>query len=171
MAISKQKKQEVVQQTKKMLQDSSIVIFTDVATMDVVTLTQLRHNIRAVGGKYSVVKKNLLALALDIKDVDPKAMQGEIAIATGGEDATGLAKTIYLFHKEHEKPAILSGAMDGEVLDLQHIQHLATLPSREELLARIVGSINAPVSNFVGVCRATVSSVVYALSAIQEQKQ
>lgn len=173
MAITKEKKQDVVKQTKALIQSSSLIVFTDVAGMDVVLLTQLRNDIRSAGGKYRVVKKNLLARALSdekVEGVDPREMQGEIAVGFGGEDAIALVKAIYSFQKQNEKPVFVGGVMEGEVLSVEQMKHLATLPSREELLARVVGSMNAPVSNFVGVCRASVSSVVYALSAIQKQK-
>ena len=173
MAITKEKKQDIVKQTKAFIQTSSLIVFTDIAGMDVVLLTQLRNDIRSAGGKYTVVKKNLLARALSdekVEGIDPKQFQGEIAVGFGGQDSIALVKAIYSFQKQNEKPLFVGGVMDGEVLSVEQIQHLATLPSREELLARAVGSMNAPVSNFVGVLHASISAVVYALSAIQKQK-
>lgn len=174
MAITKEKKKEVVQQTQDMLKQSSIVVFTDISGMDVPSLTQLRRSIRDAGGKYTIIKKTLLAIALQaekMEKIDAKEMQGEIAVAFGLDgDITSVAKAIYTHNKENEKPIIINGIMDGDVLEIAQVNHLATLPSKEELLARTVGSINAPISGFVNVCNGAVANIVYVLSAIGKQK-
>ena len=103
--------------------------------------------------------------------VDAKQMEGEVAVAFSEGESTVLAKTIHTFAKEQEKPGIISAIMDGEALAKDEVIVLATLPSRDELLAKLVGSINAPVSGFVQVLNGNISGFVRALNAIADSKK
>jgi len=137
------------------------------------SILRLRNEVRESGGRYVVVKKTLLKRVLDEKKIDginPLDMEGQIAVAFGMSDAVATAKVVNTIRKELEKPAIIAGLMDGKVLKMEEVIQLASLPSREELLAKLVGSINAPVSGFVNVLGGTLRSLVYALNAVKEQK-
>lgn len=174
MAISKAKKQEVVSELKKAFGDANIAIFTDFRGMDVATITHLRSRIREAGGRYIVAKKNLMHIALKekkIEGIDPRTLEGEIAIALSEGDSASLAKTIHSFAKDEQKPVMLSAIMDSQILSRTEVEHLATLPSKDELHARVVGSINAPATGLAQVLNGTMQQLVYALSAIAEQKK
>lgn len=173
MAISKGKKEEVLAELKDALKSAQVVVFTDFTGMDVPTLLELRRRVRETGGSYKVAKKSLLALALKeqgIEGVDPRTFEGEIAVAFGMKDPAATSKAVYQLQKEVEKPGIVAGIMGAQILSMQEVIQLATLPSREELLARLVGSINAPVSGLVQVMSGNARGLVYALKAIAEQK-
>lgn len=173
MAITRQKKEEVVKEIGKELDAARVVIFTDFKGMNMSSISRLRNEVRESGGRYVVVKKSLLKLVLDekkIEGLDPLAMDGQIAVAFGMDDAVATAKVVDTIRKELEKPAIIAGIMDEKILSSEEVIQLASLPSRDELLARLVGSINAPVSGFVNVLGGTLRSLVYALNAVKEQK-
>ncbi|MYE38306.1 MAG: 50S ribosomal protein L10 [Candidatus Spechtbacteria bacterium SB0662_bin_43] len=174
MAISKTKKQEVVSELKKAFGDANIVIFTDFSGMDVASITHLRSRIREAGGRYIVAKKNLMYIALqdkNIEGIDPRTLEGEIAIALSESDSVMLAKTIHSFAKDDKKPVMLSAIMDSQILSRAEVEHLATLPSKDELHARVVGSINAPAFGLARALSDTMRRLVYVLNAIAEQKR
>lgn len=175
MAISKTKKEEIVNDLKELFNNSNIAIFADFSGMDVTTITNLRSQIRDVNGRFVVAKKSLIQLALkDSKadSLDVKAMEGEIAIAFSRDgEATSIAKTVHTFAKEKEQPSIVAAIMDDGVLSRSEVVVLATLPSREELLTRLVGSINAPTTSFVRVLNGNISSFVRVLNGIAESKK
>ena len=81
-----------------------------------------------------------------------------------------LAKALVAFAKANDKLEVQGGVLGERVLSVRDIQELATLPGREVLLAKMLGSMNAPVSNFVGVFAAMLRQLVYVLKAIEEQK-
>lgn len=173
MAISREKKEQVVKELKKDFEDAKVVIFTDYKGMGVNDLTSMRVKIRESGGSYLVAKKTLIRKVLEeegIKGLDPKTMEGQVAIAFGMQDSVATTKVVYEAQKETERPGIIAGFMDGNVLTQEQIVQLAKLPSRDELLAKLVGSINAPVNGFVNVLHGNLRGLVYALNAIKDQK-
>lgn len=173
MAISREKKEQVIKELKSDLQNAQVVIFTDYKGMGVNDLTVMRNKIRESGGTYMVAKKTLIKKAIEeegIEGIDPGEMDGQVAVAFGMEDSVATTKAIYETYKETEKPGILLGYMDGNVLTQDQVIQLAKLPSREELLTQVVGSINAPLSGLVNVLHGNLRGLVYALNAIKEQK-
>jgi len=180
MAISRTKKDEVVKELNEALDSAKIVVFTDFKGMDVNSLTNLRNKVRESGGRYLVAKKTLIKRVLDekkIKDLNPLEMEGQIGIAFGTTDSVSTSKVVYQTQKEGKILRILGGIMDPsnsleqfQILSDNEIIELAQLPTREELLAQVVGSIKAPISGFVNVLRGNLTGLVYALKAIQNNK-
>ncbi|MEX2007917.1 MAG: 50S ribosomal protein L10 [Candidatus Spechtbacterales bacterium] len=173
MAISRAKKEEVIRILEDSLKNAHVVIFTNFQGMDVVGLTNLRANVRQSGGTYLVARKRLIARALEsagITGVNPVGMEGEIALAFGMTDVAATSKAVYQAQKETEQLQIISGIMDGAMLSAAEVVQLATLPSREELLAKVVGTIAAPASSFVRVLNGNMRGLVYALQGIADQK-
>lgn len=173
MAITKQKKEEVVKELSEALSDAKIVIFTDFKGMDVNSLTILRNKVRESGGRYLVAKKTLIKRVLDekkIKDLNPLEMEGQIGIAFGTEDSVATSKAVYQTQKEGKILRILGGIMENSILSDNEIIQLAQLPTRDELLYRVIGSINAPVSGFINVLRGNMTGLLYTLKAIQNNK-
>lgn len=173
MAISRQKKQETIENLNKALKESIVVIFTDFKGMSVNALTELRNNVRETGGKYLVAKKTLIKRALEdnkLEGANPLEMEGQIGIAFAYTDLVATSKVVYESQKTKKAPRILSGFMNGNLLTSDKIIQLAILPSRQELLASFVGSINAPINGFVNVLSGNMRGLVYALQAIKEQK-
>ena len=99
------------------------------------------------------------------------AFAGNVAIGLGYSDHVALPKTVAEFVKKHaEQVKILGGALDHAFVDASAIKHLATLPSREELLAKLVGTIQSPVAGFVNVMAGNLRGLVNVLNAVKEAK-
>jgi len=134
----------------------------------------LRKKLNEQGDEMKVAKKTLINLALKEKKlnvVDVKKLIGEIAVIFGMENEISSAKTVYEFSRENKNLKILGGIFEKNFIDPEKIEELAKLPSREELLSKLVGSISAPISNFVGVLRAIPQNLVFVLSQIQLKVQ
>ena len=119
-----------------------------------------------------VFKNTLISRAIKDKaydGIDP-LLTGSTAILFGYEDQVTPTKVLSEFIKENEKPGIKGGLLDGKVIDTKTITMLAKLPSREVLLGRVVGTMKAPITNFVLDCKGILNKFVYALSAIRDKK-
>ncbi len=136
--------------------------------------TDLRAKARAAKVKIKVSKNTLLRIALTNAGFDPAPLKGllklETLVAVGTEDPVTPAKLLVDFMKANEgKLEIKGGFLDGKVLSADEIRNLATLPGRDELLAKMLGSMMAPVQNLVYALNQTVSKVVYVVDARRRQ--
>jgi large subunit ribosomal protein L10 len=172
MAISRTEKEERIEELVGELQAMSGAVFTDYRGLTVKEMNDFRSRLREAGVSYRVVKYTLLALALEragIK-VSLRPATGPLGLATGSGDITGIAKSVATYAKENEKLEVTGGILDGEWAEAGQIKQLALLPSREELYAKAVGSIAAPLSGLVGVLSAVPRGLVSVLSQYQQQK-
>lgn len=131
----------------EVLNGATTGVLVDYRGLNVEEDTKLRNNLRAAGVKYFVVKNTLLRLAANqtgLEDLD-SILHGPTALAVS-EDAVAPAKVLADFAKENEALEIKSGFMDGKVLSLDEIKTLAKTPSQETLIAKIMGSLNSPIS-------------------------
>ncbi len=173
MAISRKKKEELVESLAEKLGKSKAAVFTDYKGLSVEEINEVRNNLREKGIEFKVVKNTLFGLAIkEAKlDIDAKELENHpVAVAFGYDDEVAPAKVVYNFAKNHESLEIIGGILEGKNIDVPMVNSLAQVPSREELIAKMIGSINAPVSNFVGVMHANLRNVVGVLDAIREQK-
>jgi large subunit ribosomal protein L10 len=170
--LKKEDKKVLVESLHEDLAASNCVFVTHYTGLNVEAMTQLRSNVRQVGGRCRVVKNTLLSIAA--KDTGVSKIEdlfvGPTAIVTTKGDPVAVAKALVEFAKANEKLGIRGGVIKTQVMDKKDVYELATIPSREILLARLLGAINAPVSNFVGVLAAIPRQFMYALKAIEEQK-
>lgn len=175
MPLAKEQKKEVVNQLKESLKEQNVLIFANFLGLDVFSISQLRKELRNVGAKIMVVKKTLAQLAFkDLKiDLPEEAMEGEMALIFGFEEQIPAAKATYKFAKENEalklKVAYLREGDNLAFMNNQELIAFAELPSKEELYSRLVGTIKAPISNFVNVQRQNIKGLFYALGAIVEK--
>jgi len=156
------------------LQRAQAVFLADFRGMDVGKATELRNELRKAAVEYKVVKNTLLDLAS--RDTDKESLQphftGPTAVALSYDDPVAAAKVLSKFAKEQQATFKLkAGVLTGKAITVPDIQALADLPSREVLLAKLLGTIQAPVANFVGVLAAVPGSFVRALDAIKNQKE
>lgn len=106
-----------------------------------------------------------------IENLDPRKFEGRIATIFGYEDEVAPAKILADFQKEHEeKVDFVAGILENKLLNSEEVKALAKLPSKAELYAKIVGSINAPVSSFVNVLAGNIRNLVNVLKAVEEKK-
>lgn len=155
-------KSQVVAEIVEKLQKSSSTIVVDYKGLTVEEVTELRKKMREAGVEYKVYKNTLVTLAakeLGIEGIS-EYLEGPVAIAFGYEDATAPARILNDFAKDHKKLELKAGIVEGELYDTQKVVQLASIPSKEVLIAKLLGSIKAPLSN-----------LAYLLSAIKDKKE
>lgn len=149
------------------------MIMTEYHGLSVAQISDLRNQLRKCGCEYLVVKNTLSKIALKengLSDAD-KYFEGPTAIVVEADDPVSPAKIVSEFAKKNEKFVVKAGLLDGKVIEVEKIKALASLPTKEVLIAKMLGSLNAPASNFVGVLTAVTRNFVCVLSAIKEQKE
>ncbi len=173
MAITREAKEQAVQQLTSDLGRIKLAVLTDYRGLTVSEINELRDALRAEGISYKVTKNTLLRLATKnnptLANLDVTAFNGPMALALGFDDEVAPARVIFQYAKEHNALEIV-GAITGEgqLLSAAEVKALATLPTREQLLAQVVGTIAAPLTSFVGVMAGNVRSIVNVLNAIKE---
>ena len=166
-------KAAVVEEMKEKLQSAQGAVFVGFSGLSVADVTKLRRKFREGGVEYKVVKNTLTRIAADelgFNDLDA-VLEGPTAIAYSAEDTVAPAKILKDFIKETKTEALTvkAGIADGQVIDAA-VEALASLPSREELLAKLVGSMQAPISGLVNVLQGNIRNMVYVLDAVRAKK-
>ncbi|MBW4062091.1 50S ribosomal protein L10 [Candidatus Saccharibacteria bacterium] len=175
MAITRDAKEKVVAKLSTDLGRIKLAVMTDYRGLTVSEVEELRSNLRAEDISYRVTKNTLLRLAVSenevLKGVDVTAFNGPMALAMGFDDEVAPARVIFQYAKTHNALEIV-GAITGEgqLLSAADVKALATLPTREQLLGQVVGTIAAPLTGFVGVLSANVRSIINVLNALSEAK-
>ena len=170
--LNRNSKEEMVAELAGKLASAKSAFLADYRGLNVEQVTKLRTELRNAGAEYRVAKNTLLRLAAKGTGVECLSdyLEGPTAITIATADPVAPAKVLAEFAKTNTKFELKGGALDGKVLSVEDIKALAELPSREVLLAKMLGSLNAPVSNFVGVLAAIPRSLVQVLAAIQDSK-
>ena len=166
-------KKTIVADIKDKMTRAQSVVLIDYRGLTVEEVTDLRNQFRKAGVEYAVLKNTMLTLAardLQIEGLE-EHLKGPTAVAFGYEDPVAPAKIISDFIKEAKKTEIKCGLISGKVVDVEGVKALADLPPKEVLVAKMLGSMNAPISGFVGVLSATLRSLLYTLNAIGEKKE
>ena len=172
MAFIRPEKAAKVAEIKELLTASKCTILVDFCGLTVAQDTAFRRKMREAGVKYGVVKNTMLRIAANeagIEGLEP-VLEKNTAIAVAPEDPVAVAKIICDFAKENKALTIKAGVLDGQVIEAA-IKALAELPPKEVLIAKMLGSMNAPISGFVNVLQGTIRNVVYALEAVRQQKE
>lgn len=166
------KAQLVAELTEKMAAAKAAYL-TDYRGINVDQANTLRGELLKAGVEYRVVKNTLLKLA--IKGTDNECLSdhlsGPTALTLVGDDPVASAKVLSDFAKKVKAFELKGGVLDGKLLSVEDIMALADLPSREVLLAKMLGSMSAPASNLVGVLAAVNRSLVQVLAAVRDQKE
>lgn len=173
MAKTKQQKKEELLYLAKKLTDIKSAVFCDYTGLNVASVEELRKSLRAEKVDYRVAKKTILARALKeakIADIDVKGLVGQLAVAFGSQDEIIAPKLIAKFRKSHEAMKILGGIYENKFITVEEVEKMALIPSKEELLAKLLGSIKAPISGIVGVMSGVMRNFVGAIQAIKESK-
>jgi len=170
--VNRTEKEQIVQELAGRLKETQATFLADYRGINVEQVTNLRRELTQAGVEYRVVKNNLLKLAAQGTPAeDLQAFcAGPTAIALSGDDPVAPAKILSKYAKDIEAFELKAGVLDGKLLSVAEIAALADLPSREEMLAKILSSLNAPASNFVGTMAAIPRSLVQVLNAIGQSK-
>ncbi len=170
--MNREDKQRAVEEMHAAWSDVSAGVVTHYRGLSVTDMSELRGSLRAADISLQVVKNTLarraaagtgFSLAKDL-------FTGPVAIAYGN-DPVGLARVLSDFAKKNEMLKILGGVLDGKRLEKEDVSALASLPSREVLLARMLGSMQSPLSGFLRTLHEVPTSFVRALAAVRDQKQ
>ena len=175
MAITREKKEEVVQKAIESLNNSKMTVLADYSGLSVPEMQELRAKLADNGSDIKVIKNNLFKIALsksdELKEVQLDELAGSTAYVFGFEDEVAPAQAIVEFAKEHEAIE-LKGAFNaaGDVFSADQVKQLASLPSKDQLRGQVVGTIAAPLSGFVNVLSGNLRGLVNILNAVQDQK-
>ena len=165
-----EQKQQVVAQLAERIQGSVAGIIVDYKGITVEDDTKLRKELRENGVKYTVVKNTLIKRAAEkagLNGIDD-VLNGTSAIATSAEDYVAAARILQKFAEQHDNFKVKTGYLDNEVISLDKIQSLAKLPSREVLLANVLGAFQAPIASFARAVQAIVDKSGEAAPAAEE---
>lgn len=153
-------KEAKVAEIKEKLEKATSVVLSQYQGLTVEEDTVLRKNLREAGVEYKVYKNTLVTLAAKELGLEGivEYLEGPVAIAFGYEDVTVAARVLNDFAKDHKKLELKAGIVEGVVYDTDKIKQLATIPSKEVLIAKLLGSIKSPIASFARVINAIAES-------------
>ena len=168
-----EEKQQITKDLHDRFARSAIIVVTDYQGLDVASISDLRRKLRESNIEYQVVKNTLLVRAAEGTEVAliKDHFKGPSAVAISYDDPVAPAKVLSQFAKDNNKLEIKVGMLNGKVLDNQAIKALATLPSREVLLAQFLSALNAVPTSIVRVLAEIPRGLVNVLTAIKDQKE
>ncbi len=175
--MNKAQKSEAVAELKEKFVKANAAFFADYKGLTVEQVTNLRKQLRAQNVNVKVVKNNLARLAVKEANLGSDAeklldtVAGPTMIAFAYGDPVLVAKTIQKFSQDHEVFNVKESLLGSQRVVPAQVEELSKLPAREVLLAKMLGSLNAPVSNFVGVLAAVPRSFVQVLAAVADKKK
>ena len=149
----KAQKAAIVAEISEQIKDADSIVVVDYRGLTVAQDTQLRKSLREAGVVYKVYKNTFITSAIKGTDFEGIAplLEGPTAIAIGKEDATAPARVIAKFAKDAKALEIKGGVVEGSVYDVKGIEKIATIPSRDELISKLLGSLQSPITNFARV--------------------
>ncbi len=171
MAKSKDQKADLLSQYKAVLSDNGGYIAVDYSAIETVKLTDLKLKLKEIDSDLMIVKNNVFKIALSETDqpLEAQDFSGQVAVITYTDDPTAIAKLIKEVQKETEQMNASHGLVDGAYLDSGRAMALAEIPSREVLLAQLLGSMSAPLTGFMSVANGNTRGFVQILKQLSEK--
>lgn len=168
--MDRAQKEAVVAELGQIFADSGVVVVAHYTGLTVAEMQDFRGRMRAAGGSVRVAKNRLAKIALEGLPCENMAplLKGMTVLAYS-EDPVAAAKVVEAFAKDNAKLVILGGAMGETALDADGVKAVASMPSREELIASIVGCIGAPAANIAGAIGAPAANIAGILSTLEER--
>ena len=172
MSLNLEGKKEVVAEVSERLKSAQAVVLAEYRGLPVEDITVLRSQARASGVYLRVLKNTLARRAVQGTPFEKLAdkMSGPLAYGIG-TDPVAVAKVLNDFAKGNEKFVIRAGAMPGQVMSAKEVAALASLPSREELLGKLVATMQAPIAKFVRTLNEVPSKFVRTVAALRDSKE
>ena len=171
--ITKDSKKEIIKDLVDRLSRHKAIVFFDYTGLSVDKFEELRKKLREEGISCNVVKKTLIDLSLEKASLKIpekiKKLPGQIALVLGYEDEIIPAKILYNFAKENSEIKILAGIIQGNYLENEAIIKLAQLPSKEELLVKLIGSISGPIYGLLNALQGNLRKLVFVLNNIKKE--
>lgn len=172
MAKTKQQKEELLSQLEGLIDDAKSAVFVTNNGINAEDTVSMRQKLFKQGSKYIVPKKTILKIALQNKKIDVEGVEftGAINAVFNLEDELEGIKTVYDLAKDSDALEVVAGIFENKLVDKNVVTKLASMPSRDELRAKMVGSLNAPISGFVNSLAGNLRNLVGVLNAIKESK-
>lgn len=173
MPVSKATKSEVLAQLDEKFSKAKAVYFSQNKGLPVKKVSLLRKKLFKEGVEMMVAKKTLIRLSAknhNFPELPDDSMEGAVAAVFSYDDVVAPARLLYEFSKENENLQLLGGVVDGRLVSRAEAKQLATLPSREVLLAKLVGSMKSPISGLHATLSGIMRKFVYGLKAVQDKK-
>lgn len=176
MAISREQKEKFVTTLVEDLSGAGSVVFADFTGINVEDMTELRQHLREQNVTFTIVKNTLLKRVFNTLEIDESEgvfsmMEGPTALAYCADEVLPI-KIIRNFAKNHKGlPQVKGGFVSGETYALAKMMELAEIPSRDELLAKMLGSISSPLQGFVSVSSGIIRKLFYTVVAIKDSKE
>jgi len=173
MALTKQQKQNAIEDLKDKISQQKSMVFIDFSGIDSKKTFELRDKLKKTGCLLKVTKKTLLKIAFDRCKIPfwqkmKENVPGQIALIFGFEEENESPKITYEFSKENKSLKILGGFFEDDFRSSEEVIAFAKLPGRQELLGRLTGTILAPLSNFADVLRGNLRNLVFVLKEINK---
>ena len=171
--MKRMQKEKIVEALHEKFSKAKTALLTDFRGLNMSAISELRSQLRDASVEYQVVKNTLAARASEGTDVSllKDHFSGPCAVALSYEDPVAPAKVLTKFSEENKALEIKVGIVDGRVIDLDGIIRLSKLPSEEELLAKLLMTLNAPITGFVTVLGGVLRNFMGVLEAIKCQKE
>ncbi len=172
MAITRKKKSEILASYRELVKNSSVLVFTNYRGTKVKQINSLRARMKEYGADYVVTKNSLLGLALKLEGrAHPEELlKGPNGVVFVGEDTAKTVKALKDWIKEAKIVDIAGALLENSPLDASSAEKLSELPTKEQVLAQILGTINAPAGSLVRIINAPIASLVRVINAHVEQQ-
>ena len=172
MGLNRQEKADMIKEISEIIAGTEGLVIAEYRGLTVDAATKLRKEARENGVQLRVLKNTLARRA--VKDTPFEGLSDQFVgplLYGFSADPVAPAKILNDFSKDHKALEIKAGILDGKVIALDEVKALAELPSRDELLAKLVGSMQAPISGLVNVLQGTIRNFVYTLEAVRQKKE
>lgn len=173
MPKTRQQKEQIAQELETKLTGAKSIIIANQEGLTVEQSQELREKCKQENVEFIAVKKTLLSLAIKnagLGEIEAQKMQGSLGVAISQDDEVAPAKILKDFAKNYKQVTFEGGIVEGKLVSIEQVQTLANLPSKLELLAKMVGSMKAPISGFVNVMGGNLRGLVTVLEAIKNKK-
>ena len=169
--MKRTEKEQLVADLTSKLKDSKSLYYTDFTGLNVKRMTELRRRLKRAGVEYVVIKNTLALRAVNESGLVGEKLKGPTGLVFG-TDPVAAAKVLTDFAKEFEqKPAVKGGMLDGKSVDAAQVKQLASLPSREQMLAELGAGLQSPMAAFVGALNGLLYMFAGALDALKSQRE
>src|SRR5678815_1350764 len=169
--MKRTEKEQLVSELRDKLQNSTSLYYTDFTGLNVKRMTDLRRRLRKAGVEYVVIKNTLALRAVNESGLVGERLKGPTGLVFGA-DPVAAAKVLTDFAKENEqKPTVKGGLLEGKAVDAAQVKQLASLPSREQMLADLGAGLQSPMAAFVGALNGLLTMLAGALDALKTQRE
>jgi large subunit ribosomal protein L10 len=169
--MKKPEKEKLVAELSEKLRGAKALYYTDFAGLNVKRMTDLRRRLRKQGVEYVVIKNTLALRAVNESGLVTTRLKGQTGLVIAS-DPVAAAKVLSDFAKENDqRPAVKGGLLEGRELDTEQVKKLASMPSREQMLAELGASMQAPMSMFLGAMSSLLSNFAGVMESLKQQKE